>query len=301
VTHRASTTLTLIIPTYNRATETLVALKSVLNQNFDCTIIIVDDGSEVPFALPDEFIADARIRLVHHDRNRGVSAARNTGLSYCTTRLVTFLDSDDWLLPATLAQRVRFATETFDLNPRDIYLTIGCGWEDSGRATIRMPRNSHESSDFYGGCWVCPGSAVIFHRDLFAAIGQYDESLRRLEDVDLFIRIGQAGGRYICQEIVGVAIGPSMGKSSEDIIGASQFLSETYQKKSGQGTITQSQLRRLRAYLALELAVNAWRSKHVLATVVCLLKSIFLVPRVRLQLVPGWRVIPANKFGGKPS
>ncbi len=289
------TALTLIIPTYNRATKTLAALRSVLDQNYDCTIIVVDDGSDVPFALPDELIADARIMVVHHDRNRGVSAARNTGLSYCTTPLVTFLDSDDCLLPETLAERVCFAAEEFARNSQDKYLTIGCGWEERGRASIRMPRNSRDSSDFYGGCWVCPGSAVIFRSDLFAALGPYDEQLRRLEDVDLFIRIGQSNGRYICQEIVGVAICQSTGKSSQDIVGASQILLETYQKQSAQGIVSKRQLRRLTAYLALELAVNAWRSQQVLATMSYLLRSFILTPRMGLHLVPGWRVIDTSE------
>lgn len=296
MTSEEGATLTLIIPTYNRAAKTLVALRSVLDQDFDCSVIVVDDGSDAPFELPDDLIVDARIKVVHHDKNRGVSAARNTGISYCSTPLVTFLDSDDWLLPATLAERVRFATEEFARTPQDTYVTIGCGWEDSGRAKIRMPRDSREPSNFFGGCWVCPGSAVIFQSRLFTTLGLYNEQLRRLEDVDLFIRIGQLNGRYICHDIVGVSICPSTGKSSEDIAGSSQVLLKSYEKQSREGTVSQSQLRKLRAYVALELAVNAWRSKHILATLGHLVKSFILVPRMGLQLVPGWRVIDAREF-----
>lgn len=91
--------LSVIIPVYNVEKHLDHCIKSVLRQTFkDLDIILVNDGSTDSSGLIcDDWAAkDARIKVIHQ-KNAGVSAARNTGIEMATGEYVTFVDSDDWL------------------------------------------------------------------------------------------------------------------------------------------------------------------------------------------------------------
>ena len=71
-----------IIPCYNGERFVGDAIESVLGQTFrDLEVVVVDDGStdESP-AVVGGYLSDGRVRLVRHDANRGIPAARNTGI-----------------------------------------------------------------------------------------------------------------------------------------------------------------------------------------------------------------------------
>jgi len=90
----------IIIPAYNANKSYLAqCIDSVVRQSFPIIeIILVDDGSRQDFSLfYDEISAsDARIKVIHQ-KNRGVSAARNNGIKHACAPWIMFLDSDDWL------------------------------------------------------------------------------------------------------------------------------------------------------------------------------------------------------------
>jgi glycosyltransferase involved in cell wall biosynthesis len=86
--------VSVVIPTYNRARVIGSAIGSVLDQSFgDVEIIVVDDGSSDDSAAVLAAFGD-RIRLIRQP-NRGVGAARNTGVRAATGNWIAFLDSDD--------------------------------------------------------------------------------------------------------------------------------------------------------------------------------------------------------------
>ena len=97
--------LSVIIPVYCVEATLERCLQSVVGQTFrDIEVILVDDGS--PDGCPqlcDEWAArDSRISVIHQ-RNRGLSAARNAGLDAAQGEWVTFADSDDFLDTDTYA------------------------------------------------------------------------------------------------------------------------------------------------------------------------------------------------------
>jgi glycosyltransferase involved in cell wall biosynthesis len=94
----------IILPTYNRASLIRRAIESCLTQSFgDFEVLVIDDGSTDESSEMVLGCADQRVRLIRHDRNRGVSPARNSGMAMATSRWFVFLDSDDELLPEALS------------------------------------------------------------------------------------------------------------------------------------------------------------------------------------------------------
>src|SRR5436190_11436655 len=102
-----SPTVSVVIPVFNRAVAVRRAIDSVLAQTFqDFEIIVVDDGSTDDTAESVSSFQDPRITLIRHDRKRGGSAARNTGIRSSSGAYVAFLDSDDEWLPAKLERQL---------------------------------------------------------------------------------------------------------------------------------------------------------------------------------------------------
>ena len=95
--------VSVIMATYNRAGTIERAIKSVLNQSYmNFELIIVDDGSTDNSSEILKSFSDSRIRIFKHEKNRGVCAAKNTGLKAIKGEWFTTFDSDDEMLPEAL-------------------------------------------------------------------------------------------------------------------------------------------------------------------------------------------------------
>jgi glycosyltransferase involved in cell wall biosynthesis len=95
--------VSVIIITYNRSQLLPVAIDSVLAQTYpSIEVIVVDDGSTDD--TPEVMLHYAeRVRYIRQE-NRGVPAARNTGIRAATGDFINFLDSDDFFLPTKIVQ-----------------------------------------------------------------------------------------------------------------------------------------------------------------------------------------------------
>jgi len=90
--------ISVVIPMFNASSTIVRALDSVNNQSINVKeVIVVDDGSvDESFKVVESYSCDSSLNIiVHHQKNRGVSCARNKGLSIATGKYVAFLDSDD--------------------------------------------------------------------------------------------------------------------------------------------------------------------------------------------------------------
>jgi GalNAc5-diNAcBac-PP-undecaprenol beta-1,3-glucosyltransferase len=104
--------VSLVTATYDRPATLRRALDSVLRQDYpDWELVVVDDGQMPGTAEALSSYSDPRLRVVTHDRNRGVSAARNTGLDHVTGEWFTLLDDDDEMLPHALSTLMQAARE----------------------------------------------------------------------------------------------------------------------------------------------------------------------------------------------
>jgi len=178
--------VSVVIPTYNRADRLPAAIRSVLDQSLPpAEIIVVDDGStdETP-SLVSTFPGVRYIR----QENQGVSQARNHGISVSENDWIAFLDSDDEWLPSKLERQC----EALRRQPRFRFCHTDEIWIRRGRRV--NPGNRHAK---HGGhifrqclplCVISPSSALI-HRDLFESYGMFDPDLPVCEDYDLWLRI----------------------------------------------------------------------------------------------------------------
>ncbi len=179
--------ISVIIPTFNRAGLLQKAASSVLAQSFkDLELIIVDDGSgdETPSVV--ESFKDRRI-IYCRQENKGVSAARNLGLSASRGEYVAFLDSDDYWLPEKLRLQHEFMRETGFMISQ-----TGEIWVRSGNRVNPMNKHAKLSGWIFEKsldiCLVSP-SCVMMDRALVHKGYYFDEKLMACEDYDLWLRI----------------------------------------------------------------------------------------------------------------
>jgi len=192
--------LSVIIPCYNGERFIGDAVASVCAQRgADLEVIVVDDGSKDGSAAMVKAVGDPRVRLLHHDHNRGIAAARNTGLAAARGAIVAFLDQDDvWLpgrLEAQLAELDRGASRGVGLVFCDVVNRDLSGREWSSRA--RVPRRVHalDTEALLARVIADPflnlGSAVI-DRSAVEAAGRFDETVRGgADDFDLIVRLAE--------------------------------------------------------------------------------------------------------------
>ncbi|MFQ5513196.1 MAG: glycosyltransferase [Myxococcota bacterium] len=187
--------VSLIVPTYGRPTMLARALESIGEQELaDLEVIIVNDGGPSPEGVVtlhrQRIGGGGRITLVNHDRNRGLAAARNTGLRLARGRFVGFLDDDDLLLPHHLSA----------LLPR---LRLGAGVAHADvRSVIESPERSAPRSldlalryqfdydpQLHRIDNTFPVQSFLVERKLLEEAGAFDETLPVLEDWDLWLRV----------------------------------------------------------------------------------------------------------------
>lgn len=91
--------ISIIVPVYNSEKYIDRCLDSILNQTYkDLEIVLVNDGSNDQSLkiLENYALRDTRIKVVNQE-NKGVAAARNTGLDNATGDYILYVDSDDWI------------------------------------------------------------------------------------------------------------------------------------------------------------------------------------------------------------
>lgn len=166
------------------------AVESILSQTFtDFEFIIVDDGSTDRSAEIVESYTDARVRLLHNDRNLGLSQSLNRGLQEVVGRYVARMDADDISLPERFERQITF----MDQHPE-----VGaCGtWAkdiDSAGAIVaerRTPFGKRLDCYYWIPSPIIHPSAMI-RTELLKELKYND--VRYAQDFNLWLRIVKAG------------------------------------------------------------------------------------------------------------
>lgn len=189
VNHSVMALVSVIIPTHNRAHLVVDAVESVLQQEgVAFELIVVDDGSSDDTAARLRAYGE-RLRYVRQ-RQRGVSSARNHGVRIARGDWLAFLDSDDQWLRGKLATQRAFhrAAQGIPISQTEEI------WVRDGQRINQRAHHHRPVGEFFLAslrrCLVS-ASAVMISRELFEAVGGFDESLDVCEDYDLWLRIAQ--------------------------------------------------------------------------------------------------------------
>jgi glycosyltransferase involved in cell wall biosynthesis len=193
--------VTVCLPCWDAAAtlpETLAALE---RQSWpDWQLVAVDDGStDATAAILDAFAArhPERVMIVRLERNRGLSAARNTALRQGTGAWAALLDADDVWDPdhlAGLLGAAAAATAGADLVFARVRPIGAGGTTRPGPVPRRARRNL--TAALFGRAFIQP-SAVLLRRAALLELGGFDEDLRHCEDIDLWLRLCRAGWRFV--------------------------------------------------------------------------------------------------------
>ncbi|MFH1681748.1 MAG: glycosyltransferase [Candidatus Eisenbacteria bacterium] len=183
--------VSVIIPTYNRASLVRESIESVFAQTFkDYEIVVVDDGStDNTGVLLDPLVEAGRIRYVRTP-NRGESAARNVGLEMACGKYIAFNDSDDLFTPRKLEKQVAF----LESSPGIALVHSGYGkFDEEGREL-----GYRDTSRFAGRCYprillewtvLMAVPTVLVRASVMGEVGGFDERMKRAADLDMWRRI----------------------------------------------------------------------------------------------------------------
>lgn len=200
--------ISVVIPTYNRAKTIVAAIESIFAQTCPVLeVIVVDDGSVDETAdVIRNLIRDTasgsgktpEIRYFHQP-NMGQSHARNTGIAAARGDWIAFLDSDDYWLPDKIEWQLRAIAQFKDqcgacvsdarlvnksgsLDTSAFQLAGNCRNELIGT----LPSATADIVNLCDGCWI---QATIVRSDVARQIGGFDADLHFMEDHDFQFRI----------------------------------------------------------------------------------------------------------------
>jgi glycosyltransferase involved in cell wall biosynthesis len=181
-------TISVVIPTHNRAALLPRAIRSVLEQTRPPDeIIVVDDAStdETSHFL-EQF---SQVTLLRRQHQGGAGVARNTGAQHARGEFLAFLDSDDVWTESKLEKQLEHMRGAVDLD------LLCCGMTVHNRSGVVVQhctvpsRSSHLwTFDEYQNYIFCPSNWLV-RREAFIAAGMFDTTLPNCEDLDLLARM----------------------------------------------------------------------------------------------------------------
>lgn len=183
--------VSIIIPTFNRPKLLKLAIESALQQTYrDIEIIVVNDGGDDLQELIVDF-HDERIVYIDERVNKGVSAARNSGLKKSKGKYIAYLDDDDFYHPTCIETFVNALVESgYKICYVDTFLIVK---KEIGDKFVVCNKTVVKN------CIVDPSMIFIknsmvtnclFHeRECLDKVSLFDETLRTQEDWDMIIRL----------------------------------------------------------------------------------------------------------------
>jgi glycosyltransferase involved in cell wall biosynthesis len=206
----------IVIPCFNAQLTLAATLASALAQDVAVDIVVINDGSrDRTLAVAREF--EPHIRVISGP-NRGVSAARNTGIVETNAPWIVFLDADDLLEPGTLAKRLACA----EASDADVVI---CDWmdlEDDGAGNLTEgARHSVDWSALEANSEVATAThvwattaAIVYHRNIVDRIGGFRSDLPIIQDARFLFDAACQGARFGRSDHIGARYRISPGSLS---------------------------------------------------------------------------------------
>lgn len=184
--------ISVIIPTFNRASTIGRTIDSLLNQTYqNFEIVIVDDGSvDDTFKILSKY-NDNRIRVIKHEHNKGVTAAKNTGLNNIHGEWFTILDSDDEIVTQALELMINLPLQ---LDPAITAVTCNCIDSSTGKFS-GSGLDFDQYADFRTIVTRCQGEFWGITKTSLLRNDRFNEKLGGFESI-LWYKIYERSKRY---------------------------------------------------------------------------------------------------------
>jgi glycosyltransferase involved in cell wall biosynthesis len=185
--------ISIVTPSYNQGRYLERTLRSVLSQRYPAVQLIVQDGGSTDETLSILMRYKHQLHHVESARDRGQAHAINLGFRHADGVILAYLNSDDLLLPGTLA----YVANYFDRHPEvDVVyghrIIINAADEEVGRWV--MP--PHSAASFVWNDYI-PQETLFWRRRLWDKIGgRFEDTLQSALDWDVLLRFHQAGARF---------------------------------------------------------------------------------------------------------
>jgi glycosyltransferase involved in cell wall biosynthesis len=194
--------VSIVIPAYNMERfiqETLYTVESQTYQNWE--LLVVDDCSQDRTAeIVQAFAAahpDRRVRLLHHEQNKGLAGTRNTGVRHAHGEYIALLDADDlWseTFLETMLATLREQQADIAYCPVEMFADgaeqVSGLWGPTGEELATFPASLYRRN-------FLSSSAVLIRHSVFTQIGMFDERIRACEDYDFWLRAATAELHFI--------------------------------------------------------------------------------------------------------
>lgn len=178
-----SSDVAVIIPNYNHNHLLERAIRSVMKQGVKTDIIVIDDGSDKD---PFDEIKHLPIRYFKHGNNRGLSAARNTGISATKAKYVLPLDADDELHDNVLLKMLNQIKAEGDIVHGNLE------WRAS--RSVLKPSMDTTPEGFYANNQIFGSS--LYKRQLWLDVGGYWEEKEYYEDWTMWYKMCLKGAKF---------------------------------------------------------------------------------------------------------
>jgi glycosyltransferase involved in cell wall biosynthesis len=190
--------ISVLIPAYNSERYLRAAVQSILEQTYrEFELIAVDDGStDRTTPILQEFAGrDPRVRVISRP-NTGIAGALNDGLAAARGEFIARMDADDIALPQRFERQLAYMREHPDCVLLGSRVTLVDPYDtplwDTDQAT---DHKEIESWLLEARGWALIHPAVMMRTDAVRRIGGYRSDYVPIEDMDLFLRLLDTGGR----------------------------------------------------------------------------------------------------------
>lgn len=195
-----------VMPAYKMGAYIGMALRSVAEQTYaGWEVLVVDDHApeDGTTAIVSTFAKDHpqhRVELIRHERNQGVSAARNTAIAAAQGDLIAFLDPDDSWLPIHLERLVARLRTSEDVDV--VTGPVETFWEGEGAPAPHVwPITDWHIRTFPASLslnnFIQPSASMV-RLSALKEVGGFDtdSNLQHIEDYDLWIRLVERGSKF---------------------------------------------------------------------------------------------------------
>lgn len=189
--------VSIVVPAYNAERHIKDAVDSAIGQTYkNIEIMVVDDGSTDGTKKElESYIKNNKI-IYLYQKNKGLSGARNAGINQARGEYIALLDADDMFRPAKIEKQLFFLKNNSDC---DFCYTDVEFFRDGIPNKILKSHFKYYSGNVFEHLlkanFINP-STLFFRKQIFDKFGMFDESFKRAEDLEYYLRVSLDGARF---------------------------------------------------------------------------------------------------------